>query len=169
MKNSDKGTDKFAHNQIYYCFFIERLDLYPASLAIKRQTTSRKVHLMCNRSKKSPFSHKETPLFSKKTAFLRKKTAIFFGENEDFENQPFVKADFLLENPLDNSPFQQNNSAFCPTETPNYFLNSAFCFGSDKIWAFAKRNMGFCHCHFGFCSYICKIVTLRFGTVQRWI
>lgn len=75
---------------------------------------------MCNRSKKSPFSHKETPLFSKKTA-------IFFGENEDFENQPFVKADFLLENPLDNSPFQQNNSAFYFAKTPSYFSKTAFC------------------------------------------
>lgn len=82
---------------------------------------------MCNRSKKSPLSHKETPLFSKKTAILLKKTAIFFGENEDFENQPFVKADFLLENPLDNSPFQQNNSAFYFAKTPSYFSKTAFC------------------------------------------
>ena len=61
---------------------------------------------MYNRSKKSPF---------------------FSGENEDFENQPFVKADFLLENPLDNSPFQQNKSAFYFAKTPFYPTKTAFC------------------------------------------
>ena len=30
------------------------------------------------------------------------------------------------------TPFQHNDSAFYPTETPSYFLNSPFCFLIDK-------------------------------------
>ena len=105
------------------------------------------------------FSTKMIELFSCVAQFKNKK-------NKEGKDNHVCK---YLQIKKNKTPFQQNKTAFYPTETPIYFPKSAFCFGSYKIWAFAKRNMGFCHCHFGFCSYICKIVTLRFGIVQRWI
>ena len=82
---------------------------------------------MCNRSKKIAVFSQRNATFFKKNGVSSEKNGDFFGENEDFENQPFVKADFLLENPLDNSPFQQNNSAFYFAKTPSYPTKTAFC------------------------------------------
>ncbi|MGM9820258.1 MAG: hypothetical protein ACI3Z9_05560 [Candidatus Onthomorpha sp.] len=77
--------------------------------------------------KKRRFLTKKTPIFSKKTKIFWKKTAFFCVKMNDLKNQSLTKAIFLLENALNKSPFWQNKSAFCPTETAIYFCETAFC------------------------------------------